>query len=143
MFSFCRNKSAEKDSYTPSDVEPGDINSYIEKRLNAQIRWYSKKSREAQKNYKRLQVIELVLAALIPLLVHGLPHGFTQMMISSIVLFYLRIYSNLLLNFVNMVFSMIIYPKPITKTGVMTLTFIIAMTLLQKISLIFCIDFSF
>lgn len=68
MFSFCRNKSAEKDSYTPSDVEPGDINSYIEKRLNAQIRWYSKKSREAQKNYKRLQVIELVLAALIPLL---------------------------------------------------------------------------
>ena len=42
-----------------------------------------------------------------------------------------------------MVFSMIIYPKPITKTGVMTLTFIIAMTLLQKISLIFCIDFSF
>ena len=77
------------------------------------------------------------------LLVHGLPHGFTQMMISSRVLFYLRIYSNLLLNFVNMVFSMIIYPKPITKTGVMTLTFIIAMTLLQKISLIFCIDFSF
>lgn len=77
------------------------------------------------------------------LLVHGLPHGFTQMMISSIVLFYLRIYSNLLLNFVNMVFSMIIYPKPITKTGVMTLIFIIAMTLLQKISLIFCIDFSF
>lgn len=31
MFSFCRNKSAEKGSYTPPDVEPGDINSYIEK----------------------------------------------------------------------------------------------------------------
>lgn len=68
MFSFCRNKSAEKDSYTPPDVEPGDINSYIQNRLNDQIRWYDKKAQQAQRIYKRLQFAEFVIAAAIPLL---------------------------------------------------------------------------
>lgn len=68
MFSFCRNKSAEKESYTPPDVEPGDINSYIQNRLNDQIRWYDKKAQQAQRIYKRLQFAEFVIAAAIPLL---------------------------------------------------------------------------
>lgn len=45
-----------------------DINEYIEKRVDDQIKWYDEKSQEAQKWYKRLQKIEIILAALIPLL---------------------------------------------------------------------------
>ena len=45
-----------------------DIKEYIEKRVDDQITWYDKKSQEAQKWYKRLQVAEIILAALIPLL---------------------------------------------------------------------------
>ena len=46
-----------------------NINDYLKERVDDQINWYDKKSMEAQKWYKRLQKIEIVLAALIPLLV--------------------------------------------------------------------------
>lgn len=45
-----------------------DIQEYIEKRVNNQIDWYDGKSQEAQNWYKTLQVIEIILASLIPLL---------------------------------------------------------------------------
>lgn len=45
-----------------------NINQYIEKRVDNQIDWYDKKSQKAQKWYKRLQVIEILLATSIPLL---------------------------------------------------------------------------
>lgn len=45
-----------------------DINEYIEKRVNDQIGWYDKKSVYCQKMYKRMQITEIILAALIPLL---------------------------------------------------------------------------
>ena len=45
-----------------------DIQEYIEKRVNNQIEWYDGKSKRAQKWYKALQIIEIILASLIPLL---------------------------------------------------------------------------
>lgn len=45
-----------------------DINEYLEKRVDDQINWYDNKSKEAQKWYKSLQTIEIILAAFIPLL---------------------------------------------------------------------------
>ena len=45
-----------------------NINEYIVKRVDDQINWYDKKSQEAQKWYKLLQIIEIILASLIPLL---------------------------------------------------------------------------
>lgn len=41
---------------------------YISKRLDNQIDWYNNKSVHAQKIFKRLQSIEIVLAACIPIL---------------------------------------------------------------------------
>lgn len=37
-------------------------------RVDNQIQWYSKKSTDAQKKYKRMQTLEITLAAFIPLL---------------------------------------------------------------------------
>lgn len=34
--------------YTPPEIEPGDINSYITNRLDDQINWYDKKSQNAK-----------------------------------------------------------------------------------------------
>jgi len=45
-----------------------DIKEYIEKRVDNQINWYDKKSQDAQKRYKQLQITEIILASLIPLL---------------------------------------------------------------------------
>lgn len=45
-----------------------DIKNYIDNRLNPQIEWYDKKSIRAQKIYKRLQVIEIIVASSIPIL---------------------------------------------------------------------------
>lgn len=45
-----------------------DINTYIKERVDDQINWYDKKSIHCQKMYKRMQITEIVLAALIPLL---------------------------------------------------------------------------
>lgn len=45
-----------------------DIQDYIKERVDAQIDWYDKKSQKAQKYYKAMQIIEIVLASLIPLL---------------------------------------------------------------------------
>lgn len=45
-----------------------DIKEYIENRVDDQIDWYDRKSQESQKWYKRLQITEIILAALIPLL---------------------------------------------------------------------------
>ena len=41
---------------------------YLEQRVDDQINWYDKKSLNSQKRFKRLRIIELVCAALIPLL---------------------------------------------------------------------------
>lgn len=45
-----------------------DIKEYISDRVDDQIQWYSKKSRQAQKMYKIFQLIEIILAATIPVL---------------------------------------------------------------------------
>lgn len=45
-----------------------DINEYIQSRVDDQINWYSKKSQMAQKRYKIFQAVEIIMAALIPLL---------------------------------------------------------------------------
>lgn len=45
-----------------------NIEEYISSRVDDQIRWYSKKSRQAQKMYKTFQLIEIILAAAIPVL---------------------------------------------------------------------------
>lgn len=44
------------------------IGEYIETRLDDQIDWYDKKANKAQKHYKRFQIVEIILAACIPLL---------------------------------------------------------------------------
>lgn len=44
------------------------VQEYFQKRLDEQINWYDKKSINAQKTYKTYQTIEIVSAALIPLL---------------------------------------------------------------------------
>jgi hypothetical protein len=41
---------------------------YIEKRLQDQIDWYDKKSLTNQKTFKRLKIVEIIAAALIPFL---------------------------------------------------------------------------
>lgn len=43
-------------------------NDYISKRLNDQIDWYSNKSQWNQKWFKRLRILEITLAAAIPVL---------------------------------------------------------------------------
>lgn len=45
-----------------------NIEEYMTTRVNDQIKWYSEKSGDAQKKYKRLQTIEIIFAAAIPLL---------------------------------------------------------------------------
>lgn len=45
-----------------------DESSYIKKRLDDQIDWYDNKSISAQNKYKRLKLIEIIVAALIPVL---------------------------------------------------------------------------
>lgn len=46
-----------------------NMQEYMKERVDNQIQWYDQKSVKAQKYYKRYQVVEIVLAALIPLLV--------------------------------------------------------------------------
>lgn len=45
-----------------------DIAKYMSERVDGQIKWYSDKSSKAQQRYKCVQIIELALASLIPLL---------------------------------------------------------------------------
>lgn len=45
-----------------------DIEEYISARVDDQIRWYSKKSQQAQKMYKSFQLVEIIIAATIPVL---------------------------------------------------------------------------
>ena len=45
-----------------------DAEEYIKQRLDAQINWYDKRSAETQWRYKGLRVLEIVVAAAIPLL---------------------------------------------------------------------------
>lgn len=45
-----------------------DIQAYIKERVEDQIKWYDNKSTKAQKSYKIFQIIEIILAAFIPLL---------------------------------------------------------------------------
>ena len=42
---------------------------YIKQRLDDQINWYDKRSTASQRRYKRLRTLEIVVAAMIPLLV--------------------------------------------------------------------------
>ena len=46
-----------------------EINTYIHDRVDDQINWYDKKSQDAQKRYKQIQVTEIISAAAIPVLV--------------------------------------------------------------------------
>lgn len=48
---------------------------YIKDRLDDQIAWYSKKSQLNQKYYKRLQLLQIVLAVSIPILTLLLDHN--------------------------------------------------------------------
>lgn len=50
-----------------------DIKEYLEKRVDDQINWYDQKSKSAQKWYKILQIVEIILASLIPLLSGYMP----------------------------------------------------------------------
>lgn len=43
-----------------------NIETYIRERVDDQINWYNKKSGDAQTNYKRWQIAEIIAAALIP-----------------------------------------------------------------------------
>ncbi len=54
-----------------------DIKEYLDERVDDQIKWYSNKSQKAQKTYKCIQTIEIILAAIIPLL-----SGYTTVHIS-------------------------------------------------------------
>lgn len=45
-----------------------NIQEYITNRLDPQIAWYDKKSLLCQKRYKLIQIVEIILAAIIPLL---------------------------------------------------------------------------
>ena len=45
-----------------------NMNDYMEKRVDNQISWYDKKSVHCQKIYKFYQTIEIIIAAIIPLL---------------------------------------------------------------------------
>ncbi|MGN0305116.1 MAG: DUF4231 domain-containing protein [Lachnospiraceae bacterium] len=45
-----------------------NIDEYISTRVNNQIEWYEKKARSCQRKYTISQTIEIILAALIPLL---------------------------------------------------------------------------
>jgi hypothetical protein len=50
-----------------------DIKEYLKERVDDQINWYDQKSKSAQKWYKRLQIAEIILASLIPLLSGYMP----------------------------------------------------------------------
>ena len=65
MFGFRHSKEPP---YLPREVEPGNIESYIQNRLDDQIMWYDQKAQQAQNTYKRMQFFELIVAAAIPLL---------------------------------------------------------------------------
>ena len=56
-----------------------DVKEYIKERLDPQIEWYSKKSKHCQKLYKTIQIIEIILAATIPLL-----SGYSDILLISI-----------------------------------------------------------
>jgi hypothetical protein len=45
-----------------------DVKEYMETRVDEQINWYDSKSVRAQKKYKLFQIIEIILAATIPIL---------------------------------------------------------------------------
>lgn len=46
-----------------------EIKDYIRDRVDDQITWYDKKSQTAQKHYKRIQIIEIIASAAIPIIV--------------------------------------------------------------------------
>lgn len=81
MVSFCGRKPPEE-PYSPPEVVPGDINSYIENRLNDQITWYDKKAQQAQRTYKRMQLTELIVATAIPLLANYTPAALPSLLLS-------------------------------------------------------------
>ena len=45
-----------------------NIDEYLENRVQKQIDWYDKKSIDCQRKYKNFQIIEIIIAAFIPLL---------------------------------------------------------------------------
>lgn len=59
----------EETAITPSAVQlPDPKHDPIFERLEDQINWYDRKSRSAQRIFKRIKVVEILAAALIPLL---------------------------------------------------------------------------
>ena len=46
-----------------------EIKDYIRDRVDDQITWYDKKSQTAQKHYKRIQIIEIIASATIPIII--------------------------------------------------------------------------
>ena len=56
---------------TPGSVEQEQNSGY--ERLEQQIKWYDTKSASAQKWYKRLKLLEIIMAASIPALAHLFP----------------------------------------------------------------------
>lgn len=58
-----------------------NIQEYIEKRVDDQINWYDEKSRKAQKWYKGLQLLEIIIAALISLLSGYTEHSYIPLII--------------------------------------------------------------
>ncbi len=56
---------------TPGNVEQEQNSGY--ERLEQQIKWYDTKSASAQKWYKRLKLLEIIMAASIPALAHLFP----------------------------------------------------------------------
>lgn len=61
-------KKEQKESKPQKAEKINGIDDYIRIRLDGQIDWYDKKAAEAQRWYKRFQVMELIVAAIIPLL---------------------------------------------------------------------------
>jgi hypothetical protein len=53
---------------TPSENDPASKSDPIFERLEDQIAWYDRKSRSAQRTFKRMKVIEIIAAAAIPFL---------------------------------------------------------------------------
>lgn len=59
------------------------VEEYMIQRVDDQIQWYDSQSQKAQKFYKRLQIAELVLAALVPILAPYAKYGICACIIAS------------------------------------------------------------
>lgn len=71
---ICEEKQMSNNEYNISgefkynNIKNETINTYIQNRLIAQIKWYDKKSLKLQKKYKQLSIIAIIVTAIIPIL---------------------------------------------------------------------------